>query len=86
MRLVMKESYIQEKVSTNIYSPRSTFYNSGETPSPRTEIIHTLDPATYPYGPDDLYPDLFNTSIRAALRSGDWKILTGFPFAGFISE
>ncbi|XP_019630630.1 PREDICTED: arylsulfatase B-like isoform X2 [Branchiostoma belcheri] len=48
--------------------------------SPRTEILHNIDPLKalsslqFSY---KLYSDVFNTSVYAALRSGDWKLLTG---------
>ncbi|XP_038060730.1 arylsulfatase B-like [Patiria miniata] len=73
------------------------------TPSPRTEILHNIDPldvAMVPvsasghqhdasanrhqtgdrqYFNQTLQSGTFNTTIRAAIRVGDWKLLTGDP-------
>nr|XP_054764493.1 arylsulfatase B-like [Lytechinus pictus] len=55
---------------------------SGMEPSPRIELLHNLDPlvvAPDVESDDDKgwIPGRFNTSLRAALRVGDWKIQTG---------
>uniref|UniRef100_A0A8C6SHH4 Sulfatase N-terminal domain-containing protein n=1 Tax=Neogobius melanostomus TaxID=47308 RepID=A0A8C6SHH4_9GOBI len=42
-------------------------------PSPRTEILHNIDP---------LPSALWDTSVQAAIRVGDWKLLTGDPGHG----
>ncbi|XP_066271866.1 arylsulfatase B-like [Branchiostoma lanceolatum] len=51
-------------------------------PSPRTEILHNIDPlfstVTSPQ-PHRWGNHVFNTSVHAAIRSGDWKLLTGYP-------
>ncbi len=44
--------------------------------SPRTEILHNIDP-TVPLFGEMLYPDTFDTRIQAAIRVGDWKLMTG---------
>ncbi|XP_038060733.1 arylsulfatase J-like [Patiria miniata] len=64
------------------------------SPSPRTEILHNIDPLTQTYmsiinwslegnqtKDDDFFTPsgAFNTTIRAAIRVGDWKLLTGNP-------
>ncbi|XP_052813682.1 arylsulfatase B-like [Mya arenaria] len=46
--------------------------------SPRREILHNIDPLFKPAG-RPVYNGTFDTRIRAALRVGDWKILTGDP-------
>lgn len=40
--------------------------------SPRSELLHNIDP-----WPDQ--PPTFNTNMTAAIRVGDWKLLTGAP-------
>ncbi|XP_023932304.1 arylsulfatase J-like [Lingula anatina] len=47
----------------------------------RYEVIHELItcPSWYPPRGRPLYNDTFDTSQRASLRRGDWKIITGSP-------
>ncbi|XP_072050878.1 arylsulfatase B-like [Amphiura filiformis] len=46
-------------------------------PSKRNELLHNIDPL-YPVPKNGSDPfSSFNTSLHAALRIGDWKILTG---------
>ncbi len=52
--------------------------------SERTEILHQLDPLWLPRG-NNSYPEVFNTRIRASLRQGDYKIITGVPYSGVVS-
>ncbi|XP_072051396.1 arylsulfatase I-like [Amphiura filiformis] len=47
--------------------------------SPRTELLHNIDPLILHVGKSFHRKAAFNTSIRAALRIGDWKLVTGDP-------
>uniref|UniRef100_A0A8C6SJE2 Sulfatase N-terminal domain-containing protein n=1 Tax=Neogobius melanostomus TaxID=47308 RepID=A0A8C6SJE2_9GOBI len=52
-------------------------------PSPRTEILHNIDPLHRPYHPSEGQSSaLWDTSVQAAIRVGDWKLLTGDPGHG----
>ena len=51
---------------------------SQKSVSPRKEILHNIDPLYDPAGVPK-YNGTFKTSTRAALRVGDWKIITGEP-------
>lgn len=53
-----------------------------EQPSPRTEILHNIDPLFFrgqQFNGQLNGASGFNTSVHAAFRSGPWKILTGDP-------
>ena len=56
----------------------SVFIFSQSSASPRKEILHNIDPLAQPLG-EPKYSGTFATSTRAALRVGDWKIITGEP-------
>ena len=45
--------------------------------SPRSEILHNIDPLSTLH--DKKIVMGFDTSVHAAIRSGDWKLLTGDP-------
>ncbi|XP_033112648.1 arylsulfatase J-like isoform X1 [Anneissia japonica] len=45
--------------------------------SPRKEILHNIDPVTVIKDGKKWKNSTFDVRVRAALRSGDWKILTG---------
>ncbi|XP_038067304.1 arylsulfatase B-like [Patiria miniata] len=51
-------------------------------PSPRKEILHNIDPL-FPrpktHSMSVIGTKVFNETIRAAIRSGDWKLITGSP-------
>ncbi|XP_067939280.1 arylsulfatase B-like [Watersipora subatra] len=54
-------------------------------PSPRKEILHNIDPM-YPVKGTSV-SKVFDTSVQAAIRYGDWKLLTGDPgFDGWVPE
>lgn len=50
-------------------------------PSPRLDILHNIDPiyAKAKNGSWKAGYGIWNTAIQAALRVGDWKLLTGVP-------
>ncbi|XP_012938399.2 arylsulfatase B-like [Aplysia californica] len=51
------------------------------TPSERTVLLHNIDPL-FPKRGVPLYNDTFDTSVRAAVRVGDMKLITGDPGKG----
>jgi len=51
---------------------------NGASPSPRSEILHNIDIAKGKHGHRH-YEDTFDTRIRAAIRMGEWKLITGNP-------
>ncbi|XP_062594709.1 arylsulfatase B-like [Saccostrea cucullata] len=55
--------------------------NDGSTPSQRKSILHNIDPLYPPVG-QRLLSSPFDNRIRAAVRMGDWKLVTGFPGNG----
>ena len=52
--------------------------NSKGLASPRKEILHNIDPLSV-HKSLKPYPHQFNTQTLAALRVGDWKLITGNP-------
>uniref|UniRef100_A0A8C5C8T7 Arylsulfatase I-like n=1 Tax=Gadus morhua TaxID=8049 RepID=A0A8C5C8T7_GADMO len=48
-------------------------------PSPRHEILHNIDPLHTPHSRG---AHIFDTNVQAAIRVGDWKLLTGDPGHG----
>ncbi|GFN88346.1 arylsulfatase b [Plakobranchus ocellatus] len=54
--------------------------NSGK-PSERLILLHNIDPL-YPKLGKSLYPNTWDTSVRAAIRSGSYKLITGDPGPG----
>ncbi|XP_061189376.1 arylsulfatase B-like [Saccostrea echinata] len=55
--------------------------NDESTPSQRRSILHNIDPLYPPVG-QRLPTSPFDNRIRAAVRMGDWKLVTGFPGNG----
>lgn len=47
--------------------------------SPRKEILHNIDPLSVVRSNASVVTAGFDTSVRAAIRSGPWKLLTGNP-------
>ena len=52
------------------------FIFSEGTKTKRSELLHNIDPLT-PKAGKKLYNDTFDTRVRAAIRVGDWKLITG---------
>ncbi|KAK3087860.1 hypothetical protein FSP39_011626 [Pinctada imbricata] len=52
--------------------------SGGSSKGKRDVILHNIDPLTGLHG-KRLYNDTFDTRVRAALRQGPWKIITGNP-------
>ena len=52
------------------------FFFSQDIESPRYEILHTIDPFAK-YQGENMYPDIYNTQVKSALRQGQWKLMTG---------
>ncbi|XP_068508797.1 arylsulfatase B isoform X2 [Syngnathus scovelli] len=58
--------------------------------SPRLELLHNIDPMYNDMAPcpglkrdgKGVFVSGFNTSIHAAIRSSNWKLLTGYPGCG----
>ena len=46
--------------------------------SPRTELLHNIDPLEPKQGKRE-HHGTFDHRQRAAIRVGDWKLITGFP-------
>ena len=46
--------------------------------SPRKELLHNIDPLEYPHGAA-LFGGRFDIRVRAAVRVGRWKLITGNP-------
>ena len=67
-----------------MFAPFSTGWES-----PRKEILHNIDPL-WPAPESDGVPYMktskFNIDVRAAVRVGDWKLITGDPSRGDPSE
>ncbi|GFO45149.1 arylsulfatase b-like [Plakobranchus ocellatus] len=50
-------------------------------PSKRKEILHNID-VLFPWKGERLFNNTFDTRVRAAIRVGDFKLITGDPGVG----
>ena len=71
----------QSALPMQIYNlpPRAWCHRCSEgLPSPRKELLHNIDPMVASGGksPEE---SSFDTRIRAAIRVGPWKLITGNP-------
>ena len=55
--------------------------SSGGAPPQRTWLVHNIDSMADKKG-KRLYPHGFDTRVRAAIRVGDYKLITGNPGEG----
>ena len=54
-------------------------YSSDNASTPRNEILHNIDPVWMRKGQNSSHPGDYDVTVRAAIRVGDWKLLTGDP-------
>ncbi|XP_035827327.1 arylsulfatase J-like [Aplysia californica] len=64
-----------------VFSTGIPFNISRGTPSKRTVLLHNIDPLQTKHGVP-LYNDTFHTTVRAAVRVGHMKLITGEPYNG----
>lgn len=53
-------------------------FSSEGAPSARAELLHNIDPLTKLSG-EKRFEHTFDVRVRAAIRVGDWKLITGAP-------
>ena len=53
-------------------------FSEGTLSNPRKAILHNIDPLFKPLG-HKLPKSPFDNRVRAAIRIGDWKLITGSP-------
>lgn len=68
MKLVIRFSVIESKIVCS----------EGSAVNQRSSILHNIDPLFQPVG-HRLPKSPFDNRIRAAVRFGDWKLITGSP-------
>ena len=74
----------KRKCSKQLDLTFNTSLCSENAPSPRTEVLHHIDPDV-PLKGENTYPDIFDVRVQAALTNGFWKILTGDQGEGIVS-
>ncbi|XP_058886962.1 arylsulfatase J-like [Acipenser ruthenus] len=77
--VTLAEGQLEEDLLLDGYDVWETI--SEGMPSPRLDILHNIDPiyTKAKHGSWQAGYGIWNTAIQAAIRVGDWKLLTGVP-------